>query len=69
MVKSWKDVQSNIGKFSQFFRRNFIVVDNNDADEDVFGKVYKQVMHLAKAKIQNTLGRQWIANELAKKRR
>jgi len=69
VVKSWKDVQSNIGKFSQFFRRNFIVVDNNDADEDVFGKVYKQVMHLAKAKIQNTLGRQWIANELAKKRR
>ena len=69
VVKSWKDVQSNIGKFSQFFRRNFIVVDNNNADEDVFGKVYKQVMHLAKAKIQNTLGRQWIANELAKKRR
>jgi len=69
VVKSWKDVQSNIGKFSQFFRRNFIVVDNNDADEEVFGKVYKQIMHLAKGKVQNTLGRQWIANELAKKRR
>jgi predicted kinase len=69
VVKSWKDVQSNIGKFSQFFRRNFIVVDNNDADEDVFGKVYKQVMHLAKAKVQNTLGKQWISNELAKRSR
>jgi len=69
VVKSWKDVQSNIGKFSQFFRRNFIVVDNNDADEDVFGKVYKQVMHLAKAKVQNTLGKQWISNEVAKRSR
>ena len=44
-------------------------MDNNDADEEVFGKVYKQVMHLAKSKVQNTLGRQWIANELEKKRR
>ena len=69
VVKSWKEVQANIGKFSQFFRRNFIVVDNNDADEDVFGKVYKQVMHLAKAKVQNTLGKQWISNELAKRSR
>ena len=69
VVKSWKSVQSNIGKFSQYFRQNFVVVDNNDAGEDVFAKVYKQVMHLAKGKVQNTLGKQWIANELAKKRR
>ena len=69
VVKSWKSVQSNIGKFSQYFRQNFVVVDNNDAGEDVFKKVYKQVMSLAKGKVQNTLGKQWIANELAKKRR
>ena len=31
-VRSWKAVQSNIGKFSQHFRQNFVVVDNNDAD-------------------------------------
>ena len=69
VVKSWNDVQQNIGKFSQLFRRNFIVVDNNNADEEVFGKVFKQVMHLAKGKVQNTLGRQWIAKELEKRRR
>ena len=69
VVGSWKEVQANIGKFSQFFRRNFIVVDNNDADEDVFASVYKQIMHLAKSKVQNTLGRQWIAKELELKRR
>ena len=69
VVKSWKEVQSNIGKFSQFFRRNFIVVDNNDAGEDVFAKVYKQIMHLAKSKVQNPTGKQWIANQLELKRR
>ena len=69
VVGSWKEVQANIGKFSQFFRRNFIVVDNNDADEDVFASVYKQVMHLAKGKVQNTLGKQWIAKELEKRRK
>ena len=69
VTNSWNAVQSNIGKFSQLFRRNFIVVDNNDAGEDVFAKVYKQVMHLAKGKVQNTLGKQWIANQLELKRR
>ena len=69
VVKSWKSVQANIGKFSQYFRQNFVVVDNNDAGEDVFNKVFKQVMSLAKSRVQNNLGKQWIANELAKKRR
>ncbi len=69
VVKSWKEVQANIGKFSQFFRRNFIVVDNNNADENVLNKVFKQVMSLAKSKVQNNLGKQWIANELAKKQK
>ena len=64
VTKSWKEVQSNIGKFSQFFRRNFVVVDNNDSEEDVMGPVYKQIMHLAKSKVQNGIGKQWIAKEL-----
>ena len=69
VTKSWNDVQKNLGKFSQLFRRNFIVVDNNDAKEDVFGQVYKQVMSLAKSKVQNPMGQKWIANAIAMKRR
>ena len=69
VTQSWNDVQKNLGKFSQYFRRNFIVVDNNDAKEDVFGQVYKQVMSLAKAKVQNPMGQKWIANAIAMKRR
>jgi len=68
VVSSWKDVQKNIGKFSQYFKRNFIVVDNNDAGEDVFNSVFKQVKSMAKAKVQNPTGKSWIANEIAMKR-
>ena len=69
VVKSWKDVQSNMGTFSQTFRQGFIVVDNNDAGEDVFVKVFKQVKGLLRTKPTSGIAKNWIANELAKKRR
>ena len=66
----WKQVQSNIGKFQQFFgSKNFIVVDNNDAGEDIFKKVWKRVSGLVKKKVNNHIANQWIANELRKKKR
>ena len=69
VIKSWKEVQANIGKFSQLFKRNFVVVDNNDTEEDIMTPVYKQIMSLAKAKVTNHLGKQWVSKELAKKKR
>ena len=69
VVKSWKSVQSNIGKFSQYFRQNFVVVDNNDAGEDVFNKVFKQIKGLANKKPTSKIAMAWIANELEKKKR
>ena len=68
-IKSWNNVQSNMGKFSQYFRQNFMVVDNNKTEEDVMGPVFKQVRALAKKKVQNRTGQQWIAMELQKKKR
>ena len=68
-TKSWKTVQNNMGKFSQYFRQNFVVVDNNDSEEDVMGPVYKQVMSLAKKKVQNRTGLNWIQGELDKRKR
>ena len=69
VTKSWKDVQSNIGKFSLFFKDGMVIVDNNDPTEDVFTTVYKRVQSLLKKKIKNGRAKQWIENELAKKRR
>ena len=69
VVKSWKDVQANIGKFNNIFRQGFIVVDNNDAGEDIFTDVYKRIRGLLRKKVQNTRAKNWIAMELAKKKR
>jgi len=69
VIKSWKDVQSNIGAFNNMFRKGFIVVDNNDADEDVFQSVWKRVQGLLRKKVTNTRAQNWIASELAKKKR
>ena len=69
IVNRHKDVQANIGKFSNMFRAGFIVVDNNDAGEDVFKEVYKRVKGLLRRKVQNTRAKDWMASELAKKQR
>lgn len=67
VVKSWKDVQSNIGKFSQYFRANFVVVDNNNATEDVFVQVFKQIKGLLKKKVRNPAAHQWIDMEMKRR--
>ena len=64
VVKSWNDVQSNIGSFSQHFRENFIVVDNNDAGEDVFVKVFKQIKGLLRKKVQSPVAKQWVVKQM-----
>ena len=66
-VKSWKDVQSNIGKVSQYFRANFVVVDNNNATEDVFVQVFKQIKGLLKKKVRNPAAHQWISMEMKRR--
>lgn len=65
----WNNVQSNIGKFQRLFgRKNFIVVDNNNAKEDVFLKVFKSVRKLANKKVSNYIAKQWIDNQLRLKK-
>lgn len=68
--KMWNAVQQNIGKFQRLFgSANMIIVDNNDAGEDVFNKVWKRVAMLVKKKVTNHIAKAWIAQELAKKNR
>ena len=69
VVSSWNNVQKNIGKFSQLFQKGFIIVDNNDPNEDVMLGVFKRVKNLAKKKITNGIAKAWIAKELEMKKR
>ena len=69
VIKSWKSVQANIGKFNNHFKQNLIIVDNNKADEDIIKQVYKRIQGLLKKKVKNTRAKSWIEMELAKKKR
>ncbi len=69
VIKSWKSVQANIGKFNNHFKQNLIIVDNNKADEDIIKQVFKRIQGLLKKKVKNTRAKSWIEMELARKKR
>jgi len=69
LTNSWKSVQANIGKFSLFFKKGFIIVDNNTADMDIFREVSKRVSGLLRQKVQNGRAKLWIQHQLDLKRR
>jgi len=68
--KSWKDVQSNMGKFQNFFGpKNFFIVDNNGVEQDML-EISKKLIRKAISKpVNNKIATAWIANELKKKDR
>ena len=67
VIKSWKDVQGNIGKFNALFRKGMIIVDNNKADDDIELMAFKEVRRLLKNKVQNTRAKQWVDMEMKRR--
>ena len=68
VIKSWNDVQKNIGKFQNYFRGNFVIVDNNSKDEDIMGMAIKRVRALARKKLQNGRGKRLDCKRITTKR-
>ena len=73
-IKSWQDVQRNIGAFQNTFTaQNFIIVDNNVSAKELvtntMNKVAKFVRQLMTVPIKNYTAKKWIARELQLKRR
>ena len=66
-TRAWNEVQRNMGKFSQYFRQNFVVVDNNDADEDVMTPVFKQIQGLLKKPVKSPIAKQWVKQEMKRR--
>ena len=70
LVKSWKDVQNNLGKFQGLFGSNFAVVDNSkflkpeDAQKK-FGMITKKYINKFISKpIKNIIGKQWVKHQM-----
>ena len=66
-TRSWNAVQRNIGKFSQYFRQNFVVVDNNNSEEDVMTPVFKQIQGLLKKPVRSPLAKAWVTQEMKRR--
>lgn len=67
---SWYSVQNNLGKFQNLFgRNNIVIIDNNQFNENILNKVWKQIMNITKAPVQNPIGKRWIQQQLALKKR
>ena len=70
LVKSWKDVQSNLGKFQGLFGSNFAVVDNSkflkpEQAQKKFGMIVKKYINkFIKATVRNPIGKKWIKHNL-----
>jgi len=67
VIKSWKSVQSNLGKFNNLFKNGMIIVDNNKSDEDIILSVFRRVKTLLKNKVTNRRAHQWIEMEMKRR--
>ena len=62
------EVQQNIGKLQRLFgMKNFIVIDNNKANDKILEKSYKMVKKLVKQKVTNYTAKSWMKRELERK--
>lgn len=70
VTKMWNDVQRNIGGFQRLFgRKNFILIDNNDGNQDIMEELFVTVKKIVDAPVTNPIGKRWIQSELKKKKR
>jgi predicted kinase len=64
VAEMWKAVQSNMGKFQRYFgREQFILIDNNNATEKIFDKVYVEIGKLINKKPSSRAAHAWIKSQ------
>ena len=70
VTKMWNAVQQNIGKFQiHFGRKNILILDNNDENDNLIQGLFVRIKKLVDEPVINTIGKEWIASELKKKKR
>ena len=69
LKKSWTDVQSNLGKFQNLFKLNFLIVDNSkhldedEAQEKFDMLVKKGIDKFIKKPIKNAIAKKWVKKQ------
>ena len=67
--KSHATIQGNKPKLKQLFKQNYISINNDNATDDELNMAYKQVAKLVRKPVKNRTAKQWIENEIRKKKR
>ena len=69
VVKMWKEVQRNLGKFQNLFRDRMMILDNSTGSniEGATMAVYRKVMTWTKGKPDNRIAVKWIKDQKASK--
>ena len=63
--KMWDEVQSNLGRYQQAFKKRFIIVDNSegkDYNKETL-RAYRIMSKFAKAEPMNPIAKDWIATQ------
>lgn len=64
VAEMWDAVQKNMGKFQSYFGRDkFILIDNNNATEKVFDKVYVEIGKLIDKKPTSRAAHAWMKSQ------
>jgi|TARA_B110000858_G_C17809663_1_gene480397 cytidylate kinase len=68
VTKMWKSVQTNIGKFHNFFGRNMFVVDNsnNESLKGVLLSMYRRMKAYTETPHTNPVAKAWIKTQQGK---
>jgi cytidylate kinase len=68
-IKSHKQIQANMGYLQRIFgMKNFVVIDNNEFNDDILEKSYKMIRKIVKKPIQNYTAKMWLKQELEKRK-
>ena len=68
--RSHKQIQQNMGRLQRMFgMKNFIVIDNNKANENVLDKSYKMVRKIVKKPVTSQRAKMWMRQELERKQK
>ena len=68
--KMWKDVQDNLGKFQKLFGADkMLIIDNSEYGVNVLGQIESQVSKNIAKPVTNPLGKIWIKEAIASKKR
>ena len=73
-IKSWKQVQSNIGKYQRLFgASNFTIIDNNNSEKELVTMTLNQAARIVRRQMNtrpmNRMAISWINKEMEVKRR